>query len=212
MNSHVRIRGGLSLKAFALGVGAWIASGYSVMAQGDPSAARSTCPTCHRAGHHKHPGSGDGTLGYGKTGAYPGFQGFGLGYHLGFGYGGAALGVGTDGGHPLYGGPGYPHHWPTLRRLGPITPFPYHGGPGYPTAKCPNYFGAVGPLVTDRPVIEIENEAGDADYGTFTGVLLYPENAFAPFTRSAAVSGSSGDVKTASFSKGSCLGTEKIAR
>ena len=83
-------------------------------------------------GHHKHSVPAAGTLGYAKPGLYPGFQGFGLGYHLGYGYGGSALGVGADGGYPFYGGPGYPHPWPTLRRIGGITPFPFYGGPGGP--------------------------------------------------------------------------------
>jgi hypothetical protein len=154
------------------------------------------CPTCHKpyTGHHKHPGPGVGTLGYGKPGLYPGFQGFGLGYHLGYGYGGAGLGVGADGGYPFYGGPGYPHHWPRLRRFDGIAQFPFYGGPGGPTPGRPNYFGGVGPLAADSPVIEVEREPGEADYasgyGTFTGVLPYPETVLAPFTTRAAARGS----------------------
>ena len=147
-------------------------------------------------GSHKHPGPGYGTLGYGRPGLYPGFQGFGLGYHLGYGYGGDALGVGADGGYPFYGGPGYPHPWPRLRRIGGITPFPYDGGPGSPSPCHPNYFGGVGPLVADRPVVTIGSDRGDLDeasgYGPFTGTLPYPETSFAPFAAAAGGSSSGG--------------------
>ena len=150
---------------------------------------------------HKHPGPGVGTLGYGKPGLYPGFQGSGLGYHLGYGYGGNGLGVGAEGGYPFYGGPGYPHPSPTLRRVGGINPFPFYGGPGGPTPACPNYFGAVGPLVAERPVIEVEAGPGEADYssgyGAFTGVIPYSEAALAPFTTSAAAGGSSSGIGSA---------------
>jgi hypothetical protein len=158
------------------------------------------CPTCHKAGLHKHPGPPYGTLGYGKPGIYPGFQGFGLGYFLGYGYGGVGLGVGAEGGYPFYGGPGYPHPWPRLRRIGGINPFPYFGGPGYPTPDCPNYFGGVGPLVADPPVIEIEGEPGEAGYasgyGYFTGSYPYSETVFAPFTTRAAAAGTSSGVSS----------------
>jgi hypothetical protein len=126
-------------------------------------------------------------------GADPGFQGFGLGYRLGYGYGGAGVGVGPDGGYPCYGGPGYPHPWPRLRRIGGITPFPYFGGPGYPTPDCPNYFGGVGPLAIDPPVIVVEAGPGEADYGSgygvFTGAHPNAEALFAPFTNTAASGG-----------------------
>jgi membrane-associated protease RseP (regulator of RpoE activity) len=131
--------------------------------------------------------SASGTLGYGAPGLYPGFQGFGLGYHRGYGYGGDALGVGAEGGYPFYGGPGYPHPWPCLRRCGRINPFPYYGGPGFPSADCPHYFGAVGPLVADQPVITIGSDFDQSGgYGMFTGVLPYSEAYLAPYTTSAA--------------------------
>jgi hypothetical protein len=141
-----------------------------------------------------------GTLGYGPPGLHQGFQGFGLGYHLGYGYGGDALGPGANGGYPFYGGPGYPHPWPTLRRWGGINPFPFYAGPGGPTPTCPNYYAQTGPLATDTPVIETLPEPGEADpssgYGNFTGVLPYPETAFAPFTTIAASTGSSRSVSS----------------
>ena len=119
-----------------------------------PPSVLTVCPQCQRTGPHQHDAPAVGTLGYGTPGLYAGFQGFGLGYHLGYGYGGDALGVGVNGGYPFYGGPGYPHPGPTLRRFGSITPFAYFGGPGAPTPECRNYFGSVGPLFTDRPVVE----------------------------------------------------------
>lgn len=158
------------------------------------------CPTCRAVGIclHRKLGPGVGTLGYGPPGLHPGFQGFGLGFHPGHGYGGAALGPGVDGGYPFYGGPGYPHPAPRLNRLFGINPFPYYGGPGYPTAECPIYYAAVGQLVADRPVIEIEGapgEAGDTSgYGSFTGTMPYPEKVFAPFTTSAAAGGTASGV------------------
>lgn len=146
--------------------------------------------------------SGYGTLGYGPPGAYPGFQGFGLGYHPGYGYGGAGLGVGADGGYPFYGGPGYPHPWPQLRRFGSINPFPYYGGPGSPSPACPNYFGPVGPLAAEQPVITVERDPRDpgygGDYGGFTGTIPYPETTFAPFVTIAAAGGSSSGVSSSS--------------
>jgi hypothetical protein len=154
------------------------------------------------AGLKKKPGPGCGTLGYGPPGPQPGFQGFGLGYHPGYGYGGAALGVGAEGGYPLYGGPGYPHPWPTLRRLGAINPFPYFGGPGYPSPDHPNYFGGVGPLVPDRPVVTVESDPGQlaytGDYGCFTGTLPYPESTFAPYATVAGTGGTSSGVSSGS--------------
>ena len=135
-----------------------------------------------------------GTLGYGPPGLHPGFQGFGLGYLRGYGFGGAGLGTTANGGYPFYGGPGYPHPWPTLNRLGPITPFPYYGGPGGPSPDCPNFFGQVGPLEPDKPVVDPEGapaEAPGGAFGSFTGLLPYPESTFAPY--SSGVGGESGD-------------------
>lgn len=179
------VRGGGRLIALVL------ASGLVVAHSDKAEAGDAVCPTCHKphAGRHSHVGAG-GTLGYGQPGPHPGFQGFGLGYHLGYGYGGQALGVGGDGGVPFYGGPGYPHPWPRLRRFGRIEPFPFYGGPGGPTPTCRNYFGGVGPLVADQPVVEIETEPGEAGYtsgyGAYTGALPYSEAVLAPFTAAAA--------------------------
>jgi hypothetical protein len=146
-------------------------------------------------------GAGGGTLGYGAPGLHPGFQGFGLGYHLGYGYGGQGLGVGADGGYPLYGGPGYPHPSPTLRRIGGISPFCYFGGPGYPTPENPNFFGGVGPLSPDQPVVTLENDpsmpVSDLGYGAFEGTIPYPESTFAPFTNIRDERGTSGEMKPA---------------
>ena len=64
------------------------------------------------------------------------------------------------GGYPFYGGPGYPHCGPRLRRLGKINPFPYFGGPGYPSFEHPNFFGGIGPLVPDQPVVTLVDERG----------------------------------------------------
>ena len=140
--------------------------------------------------YHGRRGLGYGTLGYGPPGVYPGFHGFGLGYHPGYGYGGDALGVGADGGYPFYGGPGYPHCEPRLRRIGGITPSAYFGGPGYPSAEQPNYFGAVGPLVSDQPVIKLDTDhdglIDGASYGPFTGALANPEALFSASTTRAA--------------------------
>jgi hypothetical protein len=137
----------------------------------------------------------------GGTGPLPGFQGFGLGYHLGYGYGGDALGVLPNGGFPFYAGPGYPCVEPHLRRFGKFEPFPYFGGPGYPTPDHPNYFGGVGPLVADTPVIKLDVPFGDpgyaSGYGAFTGAPPNPEAAFAPFTTTAAAGGSSSGVTSA---------------
>jgi len=196
MISLVRGGGRLLRAALAAGLAAWVGSALP----GKAEAGDALCPTCHKthSGPHGHVGSGGGTLGYGKPGLYPGFQGFGLGYHLGYGYGGHGLGVGADGGFPFYSGPGYPHPWPRLRRFGGIAPFPFFGGPGGPTPTCPNYFGPVGPLVSERPVIEIEPEPGEADYtsgyGGFTGVLPYPEAVLAPFTAAAAAGRLSNEI------------------
>ena len=203
MNSLVQRGLRLSVNAALLGFG--VAAVLSAPAEaGDPVAAApcppaAPAPKAKPAKHHKD-GPAYGTLGYGPPGLHAGFQGFGLGYHLGYGYGGEALGVGADGGYPYYGGPGYPHSAPPLRRLGPIVPFAYSGGPGYATPGHPNFFGGVGPLVGDQPVIQIESEPGEADdangYGAFSGTLPYPESAFAPFTTAAGASGPSGGVST----------------
>ena len=187
--------------AFVLAAGYWMVSGLSARGQ---NGFDQTClaPECQKpCSLHDGPVNGTqslGTLGYGGPGLYPGFQGFGLGYHLGYGYGGSALGVGATGGYPFYGGPGYCHPWPRLRRLGGITPFPYYGGPGYPTPDHPEYYGAVGPLVNEPPVITIGGDGNEpsstSDYGSFTGVLPYPETLFAPFT-SAAASGAMSTIQ-----------------
>jgi hypothetical protein len=194
MRTQGRSDGGPPWRRFSLGLGVWIGMiSYGMADEKIPAANTTVCPKCQQLGPHHHDGSTTGTLGSGKPGLNSGFQGFGLGYHLGYGYGGDGLGVGADGGYPFYGGPGYPHPWPTLRRLGPIMPFSYFGGPGGPTAACRNYFGGVGPLVADRPVIEIESEPGEADYrtgyGNFTGSLPYSEAVLAPFTSRAANGG-----------------------
>ena len=204
MIGRFRYGGPLGRVAFAAGVAAWVLSAAPCRADGGAPAGAAVCPTCHQPhkGSHKHPGPGAGTLGYGPPGVYPGFQGFGLGYHLGYGYGGGALGVGADGGDPFYGGPGYPHPWPQLRRIGGINPFPFYGGPGGPTPGCPNYFAPTGPLVPDRPVIEVIRQPGEADpasgYGGYTGVLPYPESVMAPFTTAAAAAGSLSGAGSAS--------------
>jgi membrane-associated protease RseP (regulator of RpoE activity) len=140
-----------------------------------------------------------GTLGYGPPGIYSGFQGFSLKYHLGYGYGKGALGAGAEGGYPFYGGPGYPHAAPCLRRCGHEQPFAYYGSPGFPTPEQPNFYGVVGPLIGDQPVITSgSSEPGPGgDYGCFTGVLPYPEAAFAPFTSAAAVGGPASGVDPA---------------
>ncbi|MDG3004615.1 hypothetical protein [Paludisphaera mucosa] len=134
-----------------------------------------------------------GTLGYGPPGVHPGYQGFGLGFHRGHGYGGDALGAGAEGGHPFYGGPGYNHPAPGLDRfkLTKIAPFPHDAGPGGPTPDRPQYFdGGPSPLVIDRPVIS--TGGGDlGGYGSFSGMLPYPDSTFAPFTSQASGESSS---------------------
>jgi hypothetical protein len=126
---------------------------------------------------------GEGTLGYGGYGLYPGLPGFGLAYHPGYGYGGKALGVGVFGGYPFYGGPGYPHEPPRLNRFGPAMPYEYFGGPGYPIFGWSHFYQGIGGLVVDKPVVGI-GEPGDFgyvgengefgagnDFGQFTGTL-----------------------------------------
>lgn len=146
----------------------------------------------------RHHAEGVGTLGYGPPGLHPGFQGFGIGFHPGYGYGGSGLGVGATGGYPFYSGPGYPHPSPRLQRIGGINPFPYYGGPGHPTPCNPNFYGGVGPLVANPPVITILGDPGEANYasgfGCFTGAYPYPESFFAPFTSAAAAGGTASGV------------------
>jgi hypothetical protein len=204
MRSPVRCGGRLRRIILATGLGIGVVSASSCKADGGGPTDAWVCPKCQRPHNvvHTHPGNDSGTLGYGNPGLYPGFQGFGLGYHLGYGYGGNALGPGAEGGYPFYGGPGYPHPWPVLRRCGGINPFAYYGGPGGPSPGQPNYFGGVGPLAADQPVVIVENEAADfgyaGGYGCFTGMVPYPETTFAPFVTIAATAGSSSGVSSAS--------------
>lgn len=196
------MQGGRKLpwKVLALSLGVGLIAGLSARAgDGTTGAGRG-----HKAGRrgliHRAHVPATGTLGYGPPGLHPGFQGFGLGFHRGYGYGGKGLGVGAFGGYPFYGGPGYPHPWPRLQRIGGINPFPYYGGPGHPVPGQPNYYGGVGPLVADPPVVTIIPVPGEANYasgfGAFTGAAPYPEAAFAPFTSAAAVGGSYSGVVT----------------
>ncbi len=199
MISIFRGGGRLLLVAIASGAGVWASSMSRCDAADDgpanPGPGRKALRFAKR--QPTNIGSGRGTLGYGPPGLHPGFQGFGLGYHLGYGYGGAALGVGAHGGYPFYGGPGYPHPWPSLTRakLLTIEPFSHYGGPGGPSPDHPNYFGAVGPLAPDRPVVLRERNPTDppesGEYGDFTGTIPYPESAFAPFETISGPSGSS---------------------
>jgi hypothetical protein len=206
MTSRLRRGGRLPGRAVAL-LGLWIVVGSTALAQdGVISVGQPKKSTLRkRVGLRYPPGRPDvGTLGYGPPGLHPGVQGFGLGYHLGYGYGGAGLGPGFAGGYPYYGGPGYPQPWPTLNRVNilGINPFPYYGGPGGPTPGHPNFFAVgLGPLVADKPVIEIAPNPGEADpshgYGCYTGALPYPETVMAPFTARAAIAGSASGVSTA---------------
>ena len=85
-------------------------------------------------------------------------------------------------------------------RVNPIIPFAYFGGPGFPTAECRNYFGTVGPLATNPPVVKVERTPDEADPnnrdGCFTGALPDPEEAFAPFVTRAALVGSDSQAAT----------------
>jgi hypothetical protein len=203
MITDTRGGGRLPLQAFALVLGISVISSASAMADDGGPVVEGQVRKGHKGikGHHVHGPTGVGTLGYGPPGLYPGFQGFGLGYHLGYGYGGDALGVGAEGGYPFYGGPGYPHCEPRLRRLGGIVPFPYYGGPGYPTPEHPNYFGGMGPLVPDQPVVSIVTDRDEpieaTNYGIFTGAIPNPEALFAPFTARAAAGVSSMRARSA---------------
>ena len=186
MISLIRSSGRLPLNALSLALGIWVFSGPTALAGGEECAttlpAPEGAPNLARVlfGHRE---VGGGTLGYGPPGVFPGFQGFGLGFHPGYGYGGAALGVGAEGGYPFYGGPGYPHPDPCLRRLKlQAEPFPYFGGPGYPTPDHPHFYGTIGPLTADKPVISIGDDRYDVGYGPNTGAIPYPESVMAPFT------------------------------
>lgn len=205
MLSHILLSGGSVLRMLAMGprlggsralfgksliaaLGVWIALGSSALADGNP---------CAGCGSPLHRDLTLGTLGYGPPGLFPGVPGFGLGYHLGYGYGGRGLGTGAEGGYPCYGGPGYPHCEPVLRRCGGITPFCYYAGPGNPTPEQPNYYGAVGPLVGDQPVITVGSDVDyPSHYGQFTGTLPYSEEFLSPFTFRAAAAGSASGVST----------------
>jgi hypothetical protein len=184
----------IHVRAAALGLAAFLCAARAAAWAGDappgPVQVQDTSKDCWSFFGFKS--TSYGTPGYGVPGLVPGFQGFGLGYHLGYGYGGDALGTGAEGGYPFYGGPGYPRCDPILQRFGRITPFPYFGGPGYPTATQPNYYGGVGPLVAEQPVITVGDDPYDTGYGSFTGAIPYPESVLAPSTsRAAAGDGSS---------------------
>ncbi len=198
MSSHMPRFAGYSLQMFALAIGISIAASSPVLAQSAPAmpSMPPTAPTIPPPPAYNGT-MGVGTLGYGPPGPQPGWQGFGLGYHLGYGYGGDALGPGAEGGYPFYGGPGYPHPAPCLKRFGHTEMFPYFGGPGHPTPENPNFFGTVGPLAADAPVVTIGGSAGyDSGYGSYTGVLPYPESTFAPYTTAAGGEGVASGVST----------------
>ncbi len=196
------IGGRVSWRALASGIVVWASSVSSGLANDGPAPPPPPVQNPKDAKFKAPIGPGVGTLGYGPPGLQPGFQGFGLGYHLGYGYGGSALGPGAFGGYPLYGGPGYPHPWPCLRRFGPITPFFFYRGPGYPTPDHPNYYGPVGSLAPDQPVVTFENDPQSppysGGYGQFDGAIPYPESAFAPYTTMAGTAGSASGVSTES--------------
>jgi hypothetical protein len=173
-------------RPLALAILTWLGSSLLAVASAGEEHTSSRAEPGPKRGFlfHRHRNTTYGAFRDG-TPARPGFQGFGLGYHLGYGYGGDALGVGGGGGYPFYAGPGYPHAEPQLRRKKGIVPFPHLGGPGHPTPANPNFFGRVGPLVVDSPVVRQGPHRGENDYGAFTGTLPYPENLFAPFTTEA---------------------------
>jgi hypothetical protein len=143
--------------------------------------------------------SGVSAMAYDGHGSSPGFYGFGLSYHLGYGYGGSGVGAGPSGGYPVYGGPGYPHGEPRLHRFGKITPFPYYGGPSYTCYGQPTNFEGIGPLVLDRPVVEV-GDGGDlgpvGGFGPYTGARPYPETFFAPYATAAPAAGISGGARS----------------
>ena len=176
---------GHRLASLALAAGVGLVALAAASARADDLATPRPCAKGCPLNHAHRSGPGVGTLGYGPPGLHPGFQGFGLGYHKGYGYGGKALGPGAEGGYPFYGGPGYPHPAPRLRRIGGANPFPFYGGPGGPTPECPQYFGGVGPLVEDRPVVRIVGGPPGMQYGEFNGMMPYPDSTFAPFTSAA---------------------------
>src|SRR6185312_13311201 len=188
MISRLRSSRRLPLNALALALGISFFSDAALA--GDEQYATAIRPPSNgrprKTIFDRHNDKNAGTLGYGPPGAFPGFQGFGIGYQRGYGYGGWGLGVGAEGGFPFYSGPGYPHPDPTLRRYGTTRPFPYFGGPGGPTAHCPNFYGDPGPLVADKPVITIGDDRYDTGFGQYTGAIPYPEAVLAPFTTSAA--------------------------
>jgi hypothetical protein len=189
MKSRVWGGGKTAATAVALVVAIMIVSRTSARAGGSEGIVQGVF---HQGQHHP----GEGTLGYGGYGLYPGLAGFGLAFHPGYGYGSKALGVGIYGGYPFYGGPGYPQPDPCLRRFHGITPFLYNGGPGYPSYEFPHFYGGIGPLVVGRPVVTIADqpapgEAYGSDFGPFTGHRPYPETLFAPYTDAASMTGSS---------------------
>lgn len=183
-----KVNGKSAPRAMVLALGIAILPGSTSLGDDGPGVAAQKVEKSGKIFPKKRPTT-QGTLGYGPPGLHPGFQGFGLGYHPGYGYGGAALGVGAEGGYPFYGGPGYPHPAPPLRRIGPVAPFAFFGGPGGPTPTCPNFFGGVGPLAPDQPVVRFLGETPESGYaggyGEFNGSIPYPESTFAPFTTAA---------------------------
>ena len=188
------MRGRTRRAVAGLAMGVSLVAGATTAAQSEDHEYQQPIKPCARGCslmHAHRTGPGVGTLGYGPPGLHSGFQGFGLGYHRGYGYGGEALGPGAEGGYPFYGGPGYLHPAPRLRRIGGINPFPHYGGPGGPSPSCPQYFGGVGPLVADAPVVKVIGGNETGDYGEFNGMIPYPPNTFAPFTAAAAGESSS---------------------
>ena len=193
MKFSTRTRGRLPSRVISLGLGAWVATASVAFGFGDgpysvpnlvpnpPLAANPDPKSSQTSGLFTNQNKGCGILSYGPQAPQPGYQGFGLKYHLGYGYGGQALGTTANGGYPYYGGPGYPHPWPKLQRIGGINPFRYYGGPGGPTANCPNFYGQPGPLTLDPPVVTPDPDLYQDDFGSFTGVVNYPESVFAPF-------------------------------
>jgi hypothetical protein len=169
-------------------IGIWAFSGFAAVSYG--RGHEDVEPVVHH-GHHE---SGLGTLGYGGSWLYPGYQGFGLSFHRGYGYGGDALGVGAFGGYPIYGGPGYPHPLPQHWRQCGIEPIFYYGGPSDPSQRYPLFFERVGPLFADVDVVSVSDRNAQgytSDFGPFTGTLPYPETLFAPYAAAAAATGSS---------------------